>query len=421
MSVITKKQTVTDILVDQIQGGPMPTWMAANRVSALESFKKQGVPTRKSEAYKYARVDLELKEGFALGTADTITAEQLKAVTLFEDTIRVVLVNGVLDTELSELDGLPKGLAISSIVDASSSYYGTCADVDTDPFIALNTALTRGGVYIHVSAKAFIEKAIHIVHISSTQEKALINPRNLIVVDERAEVKIVESFEVLEGSAKVFNNALTEIVVKEEANVKHDKLQDESDAGVLVNATQVEQFGKSNFTTNNITLSGAFVRNNLKIIVSGEYVESNLNGLYITDDEQLVDNQTTVFHNEANCESNELYKGIINGSSTATFNGKIYVKKDAQKTNAFQSNKNILLSDNATINTKPQLEIYADDVKCSHGTTTGKIDDEHVFYLRSRGISEESAKTLLLFAFANEVIDGIAFAPLQQYVQNRIH
>jgi Fe-S cluster assembly protein SufD len=224
----------------------------------------------------------------------------------------------------------------------------------------------------------------------------------------------------VDSKAPTFNNALTEIVVDTDAILDHYKIQDEHELGNLVSTTQVIQKKQSVFTTHTSTLSGSLVRNNLTIVLDDEHIESHLNGLYLTADNQVVDNHTVVDHRKPNCNSNQLYKGIIDGKSTATFNGKIFVRKDAQKTNAFQSNKNILLSETGTINTKPQLEIYADDVKCSHGSTTGKLDEEKIFYLRARGIGIINAKKLLMHAFASEVVNTIKNVGLREYVEDKI-
>ena len=213
---------------------------------------------------------------------------------------------------------------------------------------------------------------------------------------------------------------MTEIIINHNAIVEHYKIQDENNLGYLLDTTQVVQKKQSLFSTHTFTLSGSLVRNNLNIVLDEEGIESHLNGLYLTNGNQAVDNHTIVDHRAPHCNSNELYKGIIEGKSTATFNGKIFVRKDAQKTNAFQSNKNILLSDDATVNTKPQLEIYADDVKCSHGTSTGKLDADKIFYLRARGLSEVSAKKLLMYAFASEVVDTIKISSLREYVEEKI-
>jgi Fe-S cluster assembly protein SufD len=336
-------------------------------------------------------------------------------------------VNGIFSPELSLLQELPKGLIVTSLADAAKTHaaifdthYGKYVDVNNDAFIALNTAMAKDGVFIHVAKGAVIEKPIHILHIASADENTIINPRNLIVVEENAQAKIIESFETIDSKAKIFNNAITEITVAKNTVVEHYKIQDENEAGFLMNTLQINQQDNSVFTTNTITLSGSLVRNNLTIVLDGEHIESHLNGLYLTRDHQLVDNHTLVDHRKPNCNSNELYKGIIDEKSTATFNGKIFVRKDAQKTNAFQSNKNILLSDDGSINTKPQLEIYADDVKCSHGTSTGKLDEDKIFYLRARGIGELSAKKLLMHAFASEVINTIKIDELRDYVEAKV-
>jgi Fe-S cluster assembly protein SufD len=236
-------------------------------------------------------------------------------------------------------------------------------------------------------------------------------------VEENAQVKIVESYC---DAGKTFHNALTEMFIGVNANADHYKIQQGQEESALLSTTQVCQEKQSVFSTHTFTLSGVFVRNNLTIVLDGEHIESHLNGLYLTRENQVVDNHTLVDHRKPNCNSNELYKGIIEDRSIATFNGKIFVRKDAQKTNAFQSNKNILLSDDGTINTKPQLEIYADDVKCSHGTSTGKLDEDKIFYLRARGLSEASAKKLLMHAFASEVVDTIKIDELRGYLEGRI-
>ncbi|MFT4849875.1 MAG: Fe-S cluster assembly protein SufD [Sediminicola sp.] len=397
------------------------------RNQAMESFYEQGIPNRKHEEYKYTRLDLMLKEEFNFSTNKNSKDEQIEPLKFLADAHVVIIENGIFIEGLSNLQDLPKGLTICSLVDAVTSnspvfkkHYAQYADVKSDPFIALNTAMTKDGVFVHVAKNAIIEKPIHIIHISTAFENTIIHPRNLIVVDENAQAKIIESFETVDSTAKVFSNALTEIVVDKHAIVDHYKIQDENELGYLMNTTQIIQQKQSVFSTHTFTLSGSLVRNNLTVVLDDEHIESHLNGLYLTNENQVVDNHTVVDHRKPNCNSNEFYKGIIDGKSTATFNGKIFVRKDAQKTNAFQSNKNILLSEDGTINTKPQLEIYADDVKCSHGSTTGKLDADSIFYLRARGLSTESAKRLLMHAFASEVVATIKIEALREYVEERI-
>ena len=428
MDTAIKTSTIKDKLISEYENSKLFLFGDTQlRDKAMESFYKQGIPTRKHEEYKYIRVDLMLKGEFDFSTNKNCSYSQIEQLKFLKDAHVVIIENGIFVEGLSNLQNLPKGLTICSLVDAVKSnspvfdkHYAQYAEVKADPFIALNTALTKDGVFIHVAKNAIIEKPIHIIHISTVSENTIIHPRNLIVVDENSQAKIIESFETVDTTAKIFSNALTEIVVDKHAIVDHYKIQDEKELGYLVNTTQVIQQKQSVFSTHTFTLSGSLVRNNLTLVLDGEHIESHLNGLYLTAENQVVDNHTVVDHRKPNCNSNELYKGIIEGESAATFNGKIFVRKDAQKTNAFQSNKNILLSQAGTINTKPQLEIYADDVKCSHGSTTGKLDEEKIFYMRARGIGVVNAKKLLMHAFASEVVNTIKVEALREYVEEKI-
>jgi Fe-S cluster assembly protein SufD len=420
--------TIKDQLISEFEASKKILFGNAQlRDQAMESFCKQGIPTRKHEEYKYTHVDLMLKEEFYFSANKNYSIEQIEHLQFLKGAYVAIIVNGVFIEGSSNLQNLPKGLTICSLADAAKrnstvfeKNYAKYADINADAFIALNTAMAKNGVFIHIAKNVIIENPIHIIHISTAFENTIINPRNLIVVDENSQAKIIESFETLDSTAKIFSNALTEIIIDESAIVDHYKIQDENEFGYLVNTTQVIQKKQSTFSTHTFTLSGSLVRNNLTLVLDDEHIESHLNGLYLTAGNQVVDNHTVVDHRKPNCNSNELYKGIIDGKSTATFNGKIFVRKDAQKTNAFQSNKNILLSEAGTINTKPQLEIYADDVKCSHGTSTGKLDEDKIFYLRARGLSTESAKKLLMHAFAAEVVDTIKIEPLREYIEEKI-
>lgn len=428
METITQKNTLKDKVISEFESSKNSLFgNTVLREQAMESFYKQGIPGRKHEEYKYLNIDLMLKGEFSLALSKTLDRKQIEHLEILNGAYVIIIENGIFIEGLSKLQDLPKGLIICSLAKASKDHssvfekhYAQNADINADAFIALNTAMAKDGVFVHVQKNTIIEKPVHIIHVSTAIQNSIINPRNLIIVEANAQVKIIESYETIDSTAKVFNNALTEIVVEENAIVDHYKIQDENNFGYLLNTTQIIQKGKSVFTTHTFTLSGSLVRNNLNIVLDDEGIESNLNGLYLTNENQIVDNHTLVDHRKPKCNSNELYKGIIDGKSTATFNGKIFVRKDAQKTNAFQSNKNILLSDDGTINTKPQLEIYADDVKCSHGTSTGKLDEEKVFYLRARGLSETSAKKLLMHAFASEVVDTIKIDVLRDYVEEKI-
>ena len=413
METITKVNTIKDKLIAEFESSKGSLFGDLNiREQALESFSKQGIPNRKSEEYKYVNMELALKGEFAFTSTKKLSAKQIESTQFLKEAIVIVIENGKFNSEHSKINSLPKGLQIINISDAISDaafnkHYSKYADINSDSFIALNTALASGGVFIHVAKSTVIEKPIHIIHITSASENTILNSRNLIVVEENAQATIVESYEIVDSSAKSFNNTLTEIVVEANAIVDHYKIQDEKEFGNSVNATQVIQKKKSVFTTHTFTLSGLLVRNNLNMVLDDEFIESHLNGLYLTNGNQVVDNHTLVDHRKPNCNSNELYKGIIEEKSSATFNGKIYVRKDAQKTNAFQSNKNILLSDDGTINTKPQLEIYADDVKATHGSTIGQIQKEEIFYLQTRGIKKEKAIQLVSEAFVMDVVQRL--------------
>lgn len=426
MQTITKPEPLKNKLItafesvkDKLYGD------SAIRLQAINSFDKQGIPTRKNEEYRYVNLELLLKDNFGFSTPVPLTPAKITHTKFLKNAIVIVIENGVFSEKLSAIQSLPKGLKIVDIIQAGNdpaftNAYATLADVHVDPFIALNTALASGGVYIHIADNAIIEAPVHIIHISSSQSNSIIHPRVFIHVGRNAQAQLVQSFESVESTAKTFNNVVTEIVIEENAIANHYQIQDEEALGYLLNTTQTYQKGKSVFSTNTFTLSGSFVRNNLNMVLDDEFIESHLNGLYLTGGSQVVDNHTLVDHRKPNCNSNELYKGIIEDKSSATFNGKIFVRKDAQQTNAFQSNKNILLSDDGTINTKPQLEIYANDVKCSHGTSTGKLDEDKIFYLRARGLSETSAKKMLMHAFASEVVEKITLEDLREYVEEKI-
>jgi len=428
MGTAIKTNTIKDELLIEFEASKLFLFGNAQlRDKAMENFYKQGIPSRKHEEYKYAPISSLLKGEFDLSTTKNCSDEQIEQLKFLKDAYIVIIENGIFIEGLSNLLNLPKGVTICSLVDSTTSnspvfekHYAQYADVNADPFIALNTAMTKDGVFIHIAKNIILEKPIHVIHVSTASENTIIHPRNLIIIDENVQAKIIESFETVDSKAKTFSNSLTEIVVDKHAILDHYKIQDENELGYLINTTQVIQKKQSVFSTHTFTLSGSLVRNNLTLVLDDEHIESHLNGLSLTAGNQVVDNHTVVDHRKPNCNSNQLYKGIIDGKSTSTFNGKIFVRKDAQKTNAFQSNKNIVLSEAGTINTKPQLEIYADDVKCSHGSTTGKLDEEKIFYLRARGVGVINAKKILMNAFASEVVNTIKNVDLREYVEDKI-
>ncbi|MBI2270339.1 MAG: Fe-S cluster assembly protein SufD [Bacteroidetes bacterium] len=397
------------------------------RQKAINAFLDRGIPNRKSEEYKYSNPEKLFKADYLILTAarnTTLTADSVKQFEIggISDN-HIVLLNGFYSKQLSSVTKLPKGVIVTDLAgaflnhpDLIEDHFSKYADVNTDSFIALNTSFASDGLFIYVPDKVVMEHPLHIINIVFVKEAALIQPRNLFIVGKNAEVKIVESFNTHQLNVKTTVNAVTEVNVAENAKVQYYKLQNNCENIYLVNTTQVHQQARSHFDTNTVTLNGEWVRNNLNIVADAENCETHLNGLFITRDNQHVDNHTLVDHQKPNCESIQLYKGILDNKSTGVFNGKIYVRRDAQKINAYQSSKNILLSDDATINTKPQLEIYANDVKCSHGSSTGHLNEDALFYLRSRGLGTESARRMLLYAFAADAINTIRIEPLRVYV-----
>ena len=381
-------------------------------MEAIRCIEEKGIPNNKHEDYKYCNLEAVIRKEFK-----TIT-NKFNAVTKADEhklngCINIVVVNGMYSETLSDKSSEVQIISLSNIPEVKLQI-AKVADVNSDVFIALNTAFCSGGIYINV--KGVVSKPIHIINIVSAKENAFINPRQLIVLEKSGEAVVIESFVAENNSGKIFQNHLSEVLLNENAKLKSYRLQNEDRNSYQVNTVQVSVNRYANYVTNTFTFNGAVVRNNLNVILASDLCEAHLNGLFVSSDNTVIDNHTLVDHQKPNCESNELYKGIAKDKSTGVFNGKIYVRKDAQKTNAYQSSKNILLSEDATINTKPQLEIYADDVKCSHGTSTGKVDEAALFYLKSRGIGNESARKLLLQAFAQEVIDKIEIEELKERV-----
>lgn len=398
--------------------------ISGKRNNAFLSFSKLGFPNKKNEEYKYTNIEAVLKKDFSTALTGHSSVNEIYFEPIVKSTVLLVLINGVYSEKHSRVNSLPAGVFAGSLAqgyllkkDIVEKYFASSAASAPDGLIALNTALAKDGAFIYLPKGMVLETPIHIINVSSSGEISFVLQRNLIVLEQDAEAKIIESYQSSDLTANYFSNCLTEVIVGGQANLNHYRLQNESAHAFQVNTTQVHQNTNSSYNTYTFTLNGALVRNNLNIVLDDENIESHLFGLYLLNKNQHIDNHTLVDHRKPNCFSNELYKGIMDENSTGVFNGRIFVRQDAQKTNAFQSNKNILLSDDATINTKPQLEIYANDVKCSHGTSTGKIDEESLFYLRSRGIGESSARKLLMYAFAEEVVSTIKIKELRDYVE----
>jgi Fe-S cluster assembly protein SufD len=284
----------------------------------------------------------------------------------------------------------------------------------------LNTAFSKEGVYIHIPENKILEKPIEVIHFATGNEAALmLQPRNLIVLDKNSQAEIIETHQSL-TSNPIFTNSVTEIFVAEDAHLDYYKIQNDTLTSSLIDNTYISQEKKSIAKVHTFSFGGKLTRNNLNYFQKGSYIDSIMKGITIIDENQLVDHHTLVDHAKPNCESHQDYKGIYSGKSTGVFNGKIVVDKIAQKTNAFQKNNNILLTDKSTINSKPQLEIFADDVKCSHGCTIGQLDQDALFYLRARGIPKKEAKALLTFAFANNVLESVNIPSVKSKIKKII-
>lgn len=397
------------------------------RKDAIQKFEEFDFPTIKNEEWKYTNISQILKYNF-VKAGNTIISQELLNESLIHGLPEniIVLVNGVFNNELTKLLPQAKGVTVDSFSNVLkdnpgfiAEYFSKYAKIENG-FVALNTAFAQDGVVINIPDNKIIEDPIHILNFTgSRNEHILAQPRNLIVLGKGSQVKLVESYHSI-GEEANLTNVVTEIISGEGSYLELYKIQDENPVSFHVNMTQVEQKRNSNFTTYTVSLGGALTRNDLNTELDDENAQANLYGLYIIDGAQHVDNHTLIDHAKPRCESREMYKGVLNGKSRGVFNGKVFVRKDAQKTNAYQSNKAILLSKDALIDTKPQLEIYADDVKCSHGAAIGQLDDESVFYLRSRGIGEQQARAVLIRAFANDVFDEIKLEPLHEHLNNLV-
>jgi len=392
-------------------------WLHELRRKAISRFAELGFPTAKLEEWKFTNVGPLARTSFhsAEFRADGMSAERLADLPLAQAAFseccsRIVFVNGHYNPQLSSAD-LPEGVTAGSLAAAIKrdkphvqEHLARHADFQNQAFVALNTAFLEDGAFIEIPRDLILETPIHLLFVSTADEPIASHPRSLIIAGEGSQSAIIEDYVTL-GDGVYFNNAVSEIVAGPNAVVDHYKLQAESDNAFHIATIQVHQHQSSSFNSHSVSLGGGLVRNDVNVVLDGEGAECSLNGLYVTSKNQHVDNHTVIDHAKPHCNSRELYKGILDDKSSAVFNGSIVVRKDAQKTDARQSNKNLLLSEEATINSKPQLEINADDVKCAHGTTIGHLDEDAIYYLRSRGIGVEEARSVLTYGFANDVLN----------------
>lgn len=398
------------------------------RTEALKMFEEKGFPTKKEEAWKYTSLNAVLNNDFAILPKNE-TAVEFKDVKKYflndVDTYKLVFINGVFSSHLSSTthDGLDVCLMSSALNKPKykmviDTYFNEVAD-KKDSLTSLNTAYAAEGAFIHIPKSTVVAKPIEILYFTTGTVPNFVQPRNLIIVGENAHVQILERHQSLTDAVTV-TNAVTEIFAQKRAIVDYYKLQNDVLTANLIDNTFVSQKQESRVSVHTFSFGGNLTRNNLNFYQQGERIDSTLKGVTIIGDKQHVDHYTLVNHEQPNCESHQNYKGIYDDRSTGVFNGKIFVDKIAQKTDAFQQNNNILLTDKATLNTKPQLEIFADDVKCSHGCTIGQLDESAMFYMQQRGIPKKEARALLMYAFTDEVISSVAIPDLQLKLQKLI-
>ncbi len=395
-----------------------PAWIAPMRKAGMSRFTEIGFPTLNDEDWRFTNVSaiarLPFKPIFQ-SSQGNITPGMVADFTFGRlSGSRLVFVNGHYAAKLSSVAPLPNGVSVQNLAAAMAtesklieSAMAKHASTDQNAFTALNTAFFQDGAFIHVPAGKVVEQPIHLLFISTaTEAGATSNPRNFIIAGKNSKVTVLESY-VCTADAAYFTNAVTDLWLDEGAVVEHAKFQDESLSAFHVAAVRASLARNCNLISHSIATGAQLSRNNIRTSLAGEGVECVLNGLYLTRDEQLADHHMVVEHAQPHCNSHEYYNGILDGKSKGVFHGRILVRQAAQKTDAKQTNKNLLLSDDATVDTKPQLEIYADDVKCTHGATIGQLNDESIFYLRARGIGAERARRMLIHAFAGEIIERV--------------
>jgi len=436
MSIIHEKISQTDRLVslfeqnkEILNQGSSPILNRIREVS-VKRFAQIGIPDFKHEDYKYTN----LKPAFEKSYRQELVRESglINLNEVFKcnipqlDTHLVFLVNGWFYSGNNPGAALPKGVVLGSLEQIANeqpellqNYLNRQAGLSNDPMVALNTAFAKDGFFIYIPIAAVIEKPIQIINLLSSDDNLMATQRNLIVAEAGSQVKVLVCDHTL-TSASFLYNSVSEVFVGEDALVDVYTIQNHHNQSTTINSSFYRLQRNSNLVTGTVSLHGGLIRNNLRVTFNGDHSEANVNGISFTDKKQHVDNFTMIEHAMPNCLSNQIYKNILDDESTGAFAGRIHVARDAQQTNAFQRNNNVLLSDKARMQTKPQLIIDADDVKCSHGATVGQINEEALFFLRARGIGEKEARMMLMNAFAREVVQKISIEPLRDRIDELI-
>ncbi len=404
-----------------------PEWLVALRQRGLDAFTRLGLPNRRLEDWRFtniASLTAKTYEVASLIEDDNDEADELAAGANLDDEYhRLVFVNGRYSEKLSRRHDVPAGVVIDSLSDAVRHrpddvryQLENGIDFDQSAFTALNTAFVSDGAIIDVPDAVTLDRPIHLVFLSVGNGRTVSHPRNLIRVGKGSSADVIESYQGQGDS--YFTNAVTQVTVADGAELNHHKLQHEQVGALHIATTGVDQKDSSRFRSHYFSFGASIARNELDCLLDGEQIETTLNGLYLPTGDQLMDCRTRIDHAKPNCNSYELYKGILDDKARGVFNGKIFVRQDAQKTDAKQSNQALLLSDDAVVNTKPQLEIYADDVRCTHGATIGELEQDALYYLRSRGVPMDLARQILIFAFANDVVQGVQLPALKRHLES---
>lgn len=413
------------------QASRQPTWLRGLRERGFARFCEVGFPTTRNEDWRFTNVNAIAQTPFQLARdarrSEATYSDTLDACRIPGAACQLVFLNGRFASELSDLGNLPQGVRVGSLAHALAqdgqrveAHLGRYLNIERDAFCALNTAFIEDGAYVHLPRGTVLEAPICLLFISLPgNNPEMTNPRNLIVAEAATEASIVEDYVSL-GSGVSLSNTITELVTGEDAVISHYMIEREDRQAFNVSTLRSQQARSSNVSSHSILLGGGLVRNNVHPVLAGEGGECLINGLFIGNGHQHMDNYMLVEHASPHCGSRQFYNGILDGHSHGVFHGRIIVHKDAQKTDAKQTNRNLLLSDNAQIDTKPQLEIYADDVKCTHGATIGQVEENALFYMRSRGIEESEARALLLLAFANECLDRMKCSAVRDYLRDLV-
>jgi Fe-S cluster assembly protein SufD len=412
-----------------------PDWLRVLRDEAFARFCETGFPSTRDEDWRFTSLSALARAPFRLarGSAAALTVSDLAAWRMEGALARLVFVDGLFAPALSEIGSLPKGVTIDSLRNqiarpnpangptAVAEHLGRYLDTVRDPFCALNTAFLEDGAFVHVPRGVALRQPIHLLFVSTAGESpSMTHPRNLIVVEEEAQAAIVEDYVSFGAEIPAFSNAVTELVARGSSTVEHFLIEREHLQSFNFSTLRIEQARSANVASHSLLSGGALVRNNVHPVLAGEGGECLINGLFVGSGRQHLDNYMLVEHASPHCASRQFYNGILDQRAHGVFHGRIIVHKAAQKTDAKQTNRNLLLADDAQIDTKPQLEIYADDVKCTHGATIGQIDENALFYLRARGIGEMEARGLLLEAFAGECLDRMKAGPARDYARSVI-